>query len=162
MQDTLERLRNLAFSSTNRTVKAREIAELIRKARGYHWVGLYDVTSTEIAAIAWTGAKAPAFPRFPVTRGLNGVAVISRRPVVVQDVTHDPRYLTTFGSTRAEAIFVVASPADARIIGTIDVESDRPNAFTPEDEAFLAGCAEALVSLWAAPPDTVGPAAAAP
>ena len=133
-------------------VKAREVAELIRAARGYHWVGLYEVTSTEIAALAWTGTQAPTFPRFPITRGLNGAAVASRRHVVVQDVTRDPRYLTTFGATRAEAIFVVASPANGRIIGTIDVESDRSNAFTPEDEAFLGGCAEALVCLWMAPP----------
>jgi len=42
--------------------------------------------------------------------------------------------LKTFGATLAEAIFVVASPGDGRIVGTIDVESDRPNAFTPEDE----------------------------
>jgi len=135
MRRTLERLRSLASSSSDRTTKAREVAGLIRAARDYHWVGLYDVTSTEIAAIAWTGTKAPEFPRFPVTRGLNGAAVAARRPVIVQDVTRDPRYLTTFGATRA---------------GTIDVESDRPNAFTPEDEVFLTGCAEVLVPLWAA------------
>ena len=75
--------------------------------------------------------------------------------LVVQDVSTDPRYLTTFGSTRAEAVFVVASPADGHIIGTIDVESDRLNAFTPADEAFLGGCADALVPLWSsAPPNT--------
>ena len=163
MQTTLERLRSLATSSTERAVKARKVAELIREARGYHWVGLYDVTSTEIMAIAWTGTKAPAFPRFPVTRGLNGAAVASHRKVIVQDVTRDSRYLTTFGSTRAEAIFVVTSPADGRVIGTIDVESDRTNAFTPDDEAFLADCAEALVSLWAAPSNTaLEPTATAP
>jgi GAF domain-containing protein len=148
MRAILERLRRLALSSTDRAGKAQEAAELVRAARNYHWVGLYDVSPTEIAAIAWTGATAPAFPRFPVTRGLNGAAVASRRPVVVQDVTRDPRYLTTFGSTRAEAVFVVASSSDGRIIGTIDVESGRPNAFTPEDEAFLGSCAEALVPLW--------------
>ena len=148
MKTTLERLCNLASAATDRAGRARDAAELIRTARGFHWVGLYDVTLTEIAAIGWTGADAPAFPRFPITRGLNGAAVASRQHVIVQDVTRDPRYLTTFGSTRAEAIFVVAAPTDGRIIGTIDVESDRPNAFTPEDETFLRSCAEALVSLW--------------
>jgi GAF domain-containing protein len=147
-ETTLERLRNLATAATERAGKAREAAELIREARGFHWVGLYDVTPTEIAAIGWTGAEAPAFPRFPITRGLNGAAVAARQHVIVQDVTRDPRYLTTFGSTRAEAIFVIASPTDGRIIGTIDVKSDQPNAFAPDDETFLRSCAEALVSLW--------------
>jgi len=153
MQSIVERLRSIASSSTERRVKAREVAKLIQEGHGYHWVGLYDVTSTEIVAIAWTGTQAPAFLRFPINRGLNGAAVASGRHVVVQDVTRDPRYLTTFGTTRAEAIFVVASTIDGRIIGTIDVESDQPNAFTPEDEVFLASCAEALASLWTSPPN---------
>jgi putative methionine-R-sulfoxide reductase with GAF domain len=148
METTLEHLRNLASLRTDRGARAREAAELIRAARSFHWVGLYDVTRTEIAALGWTGPNAPAFPRFPVTQGLNGAAVRARQNVIVQDVSKDPRYLTTFGSTRAEAIFVVASPADGRIIGTIDVESDRANAFTREDEAFLRNCAAALSSLW--------------
>lgn len=115
MANPLERLRSLASSSADRMIKAREVAELIRAARGYHWVGLYDVTSTEIAVFAWTGTQVPAFPRFPITRGINGAAVSLGRPVIVQDVTQDPRYLTTFGATRAEAIFVIASPTDGRI-----------------------------------------------
>jgi GAF domain-containing protein len=147
---TLQRLRHLASTSASgdRAARARQAAEAIRAAGGFHWVGLYDVTPTEITALGWTGTQAPAFPRFPVTRGLNGAAVEAREDVIVQDVTRDPRYLTTFGATRSEAIFVVAAPADGRIVGTIDVESDRPNAFTPEDAAFLRRCAEALATLW--------------
>lgn len=111
-------------------------------------MGLYDVTPAEIVAIAWTGLDAPAFPSFPITHGLNGAAVASRLHVVVQDVAGDPRHLTTFGSTRAEAVFVVASRTDGRVLGTVDVESGRPNAFTPDDEAFLRNCAETLASSW--------------
>ena len=152
MHTILQRLRALASSSNERAAKAREAAELVRAARDYHWVGCYDVTATEIAAIAWTGVLAPAFPRFPINRGLNGAAVALRHHVVVQDVTRDPRYLTTFGTTRGEAIFVVVSPTDGRIVGTIDVESDRSNAFTPDDEAFLGSCTEALLPLWVSMP----------
>lgn len=148
MQTTLERLHHLVSAATNRTARARESAELIRATRGFHWVGVYDVTPTEIVAVAWTGANRPAFPRFPVTHGLNGAAVAARDNIVVQDVAADPRYLTTFGSTRAEAVFVVTSQTDGRILGTIDVESDRPNAFTTGDEAFLRSCAETLAPLW--------------
>jgi putative methionine-R-sulfoxide reductase with GAF domain len=36
-----------------------------------------------------------------------------------------------------------------QIVGTIDVESDRINAFTVEDEVFLQNCALALAELWA-------------
>jgi putative methionine-R-sulfoxide reductase with GAF domain len=69
----------------------------------------------------------------------------------VQDVSTDPRYLTTFGSTGAEAIFPVVSPSTGKVIGTIDAESDRTNAFTPDDAAFLSECARALSPLWLGP-----------
>ena len=135
-------------SATNRSDRALRVAELIRAIRGFHWVGLYDVTPTDIFAIAWTEKDAPAFPRFSINQGLNGAAVAARQHIIVQDVTKDSRYLTTFGSTRAEAIFVIASPSDGRIVATIDVESDRVNAFTPDDESFLSSCVQMLRPLW--------------
>lgn len=140
------RLRALAVGRGDRAARARVAAECIR-ARGYHWVGLYDVTASHVTAIAWTGADAPAHPTFPRQQGLNGAAVAAGTPIVVQDVRRDARYLTTFGSTRAEAIFPV-QVADRGIVGTIDVESDRVGAFTTEDERFLERCAVALAPLW--------------
>ncbi len=148
MDDVLTSLRDLATAHIERPLKARRAAELVRQARSYRWVGLYDVSLSEIVAIAWTGATAPAYPRFPVTQGLTGAAVATRQPVIVQDVTQDSRYLTAFGSTRSEAIFPVADSENGRIVGTIDVESDRVNAFGAEDESFLRQCAQILVPIW--------------
>jgi L-methionine (R)-S-oxide reductase len=129
----------------------REVAELIRAVGGYRWVGLYLVTDTEIRAVAWTGPTAPTFPRFPRERGLNGVAVGTKAPVICQDVSKDSRYLTAFPSTGSEAVFPVVSDAE-HVVGTIDVESDRPNAFTPDDERLLAHCAATVRPLWMSAP----------
>lgn len=142
-----ERVGEILASSMSRPAKARRLAQLVQQECGFHWVGLYDVSATEISAIAWTGEIPPAFPTFPINKGINGAAVEERRPVVVQDVTKDARYLTTFGDSKAEAIFPVLS-REGRVIGTIDVESDRVNAFGTEQEAFLAMCAALLTPLW--------------
>ena len=37
---------------------------------------------------------------------------------------------------------------DRGVLGTIDVESDHVDAFSPEDERFLELCAVALEPLW--------------
>ena len=58
-------------SDAGRSAKAVRIAELIRRAGGYGWVGLYEVTE-EIAVLGWSGPGAPADPRFPVTQGSAG------------------------------------------------------------------------------------------
>jgi L-methionine (R)-S-oxide reductase len=144
--DILSRLAAIAARNDDRAARAREAAESIRLARDFHWVGLYDVTASEIRALAWTGVKPPAFPIFPRTQGLNGAAVSAGCPVVINDVRNDRRYLTTFGTTLAEAIVPVR--AGDTIVGTIDVESDQLNAFKADDEHFLQRCAEALVPLW--------------
>jgi L-methionine (R)-S-oxide reductase len=146
MSDVYADLRTILGRLLDRSAKARALAEALQQSRAYHWVGLYDVTPTHICAIAWTGAVAPAFPSFPRSKGLNGAAVASGQALVVQDVSQDPRWLTTFGTSRAEAIVPVT--LDGVIVGTIDVESDRVGAFTKADEEFLAGAAEVLRPLW--------------
>src|ERR1700730_3457346 len=120
-QDTLAHLSLLAGRGD--LTAWQEAAELIRREGDYRCVGLYEVTDSEIGAIAWTGTVAPAFPRFPRDKGLSGVAVATKHPVVSQDVANDPRYLTAFATTGSEAIFPVLADA-GRVIGTIDVESD--------------------------------------
>ena len=147
--ETLEKLALLA--GRHDVLAWKEAAELIRQAAPYRWVGLYEVTATEIRAVAWTGAVAPTFPRFPRGKGLNGVVVRTGEPVVCQDVTSDPRYLTAFPSTGSEAIFPVFSEG-GEVVGTIDVESDRRNAFSAEDERFLRACAANLRTLWQSAP----------
>ena len=146
MDNVLSRLHELAHSSGSREHRARAAAGLIRVARPCRWVGLYDVTEDEIGVIAWNGPQPPTHPRFPLP--LNGAAVASKLPLIVQDVASDPRYLTTIGGTRAEMIYPILRSTSV-VVGTIDVESDKLNAFTDEDESLLAACGEALRWLWA-------------
>jgi L-methionine (R)-S-oxide reductase len=132
---------------SERAAKARRAAELIRSAGSYRWVGVYDVIGDEIAVLAWSGPGSPAVPRFSVSQGLCGSAVRSGATVVVGDVTQDPRYLTTFGTTRSEIVVPVMSLA-RNAVGVIDVESERLDAFTDQDRTFLEACGRAMASLW--------------
>jgi L-methionine (R)-S-oxide reductase len=136
-------------SDLDRAGKAVRVAALIREAGGYRWVGLYEVTEREIAAIGWSGPGAPAHPRFPVTRGLSAAAVATRRAVVVNDVTADPRYLEAFPTTLSETIVPVLHPGTGAVVGTLDVESAERDAFTVADRQALEDCAAALRPLFA-------------
>jgi GAF domain-containing protein len=143
----LATLRALGSGPGDRVAKARRAVELIRTLGPYRWAGLYDVLAAEIAVIAWDGPEAPTHPRFPVSKGLNGACVSSRMPVIVQDVASDPRYLTTIGGTRGEMIHPIFGESGV-VVGTIDVESDRVNAFADRDEELLTACAQNLFWLW--------------
>ena len=144
-RQVISEIRAALSGADSRAEKTRRIAELIRRAGDYRWVGIYVVEVEEIAAIAWTGKEAPAYPRFPVGKGLCGAAVASRATVVVGDVTKDPRYLSTFGDTGSEIIVPVLRPPTGVVLGLIDVESARRDAFSAEDCTLLEECASALL-----------------
>lgn len=140
----LQRIRSASREGGQRPARIRRIADIIREAGGYRWVGIYEVVGEEIAVIAWSGPAEPAHPRFPVTQGLCGDAVRRGEAVVAADVTKDPRYLTTFGSTRSEIVVPILDPRSQRAVGTVDVESERASAFSDQDRAFLERCAAEL------------------
>ena len=132
----------------DRERRAAGVARAIRQAGTYRWVGLYEVTEDEIVNLAFDGLGVPAHPRFPVTQGLSGAAVASGETVMVGDVSKDPRYLTAFGSTRSEIIVPIVGRVGRKVVGTIDVESEKMDAFSEEDLAVLERCAAAAAELF--------------
>jgi len=148
--NVFESIRLIVSGAENRVEKARKIAEVIRNFGPYHWVGLYDVGRDEVSIIAYTGPSAPAYPTFPTGRGLTGSAIKEKNTVVVGDVSKDPRYLTAFGSTKSEIIIPILDSRRGMVVGTVDVESERANAFSDTDRKALEDCAIAASSLWIA------------
>jgi L-methionine (R)-S-oxide reductase len=132
--------------SGKRDQRAGQAAGIIRHLGGYRWVGIYDVGADEIALLGWDGPAAPAHPRFPRTQGLCGAAVAAGRPVIVDDVQADPRYLTTHATTRSEMVVPVL--AGDRVAGLIDVEGEGTGAFGQRDQQLLERCARLIAALW--------------
>jgi GAF domain-containing protein len=120
-----------------------EMAEMIRTACDYRWVGIYKISRGDFVIVARTGECPPAYPRFPITQGLAGSAVESKQSVMVADVHKDPRYLPTFGSTMSEIVVPIISES-GRAVGLIDVESEKLDAFTEKDREFLERAAALL------------------
>lgn len=114
----------------------KRMAEMIRTARGYRWVGVYKVTRGECVIVAGTGDDPPCYPRFPATQGLCGAAVESGETILVDDVRKDVRYLPTFGTTRSEIVVPIISQTE-RVVGVIAVESTKLKAFSKEDREVL-------------------------
>jgi L-methionine (R)-S-oxide reductase len=147
LPDELQRI--LALNE-DRITTAKRIAEAIREAGAYRWVGIYDVNVRlgTVANIAWSGPNAPAYPIFPITKGLTSRSITSRKTVNVGDVANDSSYLTALDSTRAEIIVPILDDTGDHVIGTIDVESEHLNAFDSEAQALLEESANVLRKFW--------------
>ena len=108
----------------------------------YSWVGIYLVEGGDLVLGPWQGPEATEHVRIPVGQGVCGAAAASGRTEIVDDVNADPRYLACFPSTRSEIVVPIAH--EGRVVGEIDIDSDRPAAFAEEDRAFLERVADLL------------------
>src|SRR5580692_8301599 len=72
----------------------------------------------------------------PAHEGIVGAAAKLRRPVVVSDVSLDPRYRMVNPETRSE--LAVPMIHQTRIVGVMDLESPQLNYFTPEHVQVLS------------------------
>jgi len=71
----------------------------------------------------------------PLTEGVTGAAATSRMPVLVEDVTQDPRYLNALDAVRSE--LAVPMTARGKLVGVLDVQSTRVKAYSDQDRAML-------------------------
>jgi len=74
--------------------------------------------------------------RVAATEGIVGAAATLREPVVVPDVTSDPRYLMVNPETRSE--LAIPMIHQGRVIGVLDLESPQLNYFTEDHVQTLS------------------------
>ena len=120
---------------------------LHERCEHYSWIGIYLVEGDDLVLGPWQGPQATEHVRIPVGQGVCGAAAASGETEVVDDVNADPRYLACFPSTRSEIVVPIAH--EGRVVGEIDIDSDRPAAFGEDDRAFLEHVAELLAPLCA-------------
>lgn len=118
------------------------VAALADSSPRYHWVGIYLLEGDTLVLHNQIGKPTP-HTRIPITQGLCGAAARERRTIVVDDVRDDPRYLACSLETRSEIVVPIMGPG-GRIAGEIDIDSDEPAAFGPEDLRLVEAAAEAL------------------
>ena len=150
MNALLPALEDIVLTTRPRQTALASAAALIRSSADYRWVGLYDVDHSAglVRNVTWSGPGAPEHPTFPLTKGLTSAAIAQKQIVNVGDVMADPRYLTAFCTTRSEIIVPVFDADGKNVVGTIDVESEEPNAFNQDIQDPLQACSVVIRPLW--------------
>ena len=108
----------------------------------YSWVGIYIVQGNELVLGPWKGPNATEHTRITIGKGVCGSAAKTGKTEVVDDIHSDNRYLACFVSTKSE--IVVPIKKEGKIIGEIDIDSDKIGAFTIKDKIFLEKIADML------------------
>jgi len=110
----------------------------------YTSVYLYMLHGNELVLEAYAGRETE-HTRIPVGVGVCGTAVASGQDQNVPDVSSVSNYLACNVWTRSELVVLIRR--GNTILGQIDIDSDVPAGFPPEEEAAVREVAEALAVL---------------
>jgi L-methionine (R)-S-oxide reductase len=101
----------------------------------FDWTGFYRVTEPGLLKIGpYQGGHGCL--KIPFDRGVCGAAARSGETQLVPDVDAFPGHIACASSTRSELVIPVRNGSGA-VIGVLDIDSNQPDAFTPEDARQL-------------------------
>ena len=114
------------------------IAQLTKSVVDYRTFGLLllneEAGELEMKLAVQYGEKVEV-PRVRLGEGLVGYAALHREPVLVADVSQDPRYIKLVPDVRSE--LVIPLLLKDRCIGVVDLESPELDAFSKRDMEIL-------------------------
>ncbi len=133
---TLDAIQSFAgdSSQTWKSVLVETVRVLKERFLSYTWMGIYLVEGEMLHLETYLGKPSP-HERIPIGKGICGAAASTRETLNIPDVNADPRYLARSLETKSEIVVPILSGGQA--IGEIDVDSDLPAAFGPEDQEML-------------------------
>jgi L-methionine (R)-S-oxide reductase len=110
----------------------------------YTSVYLYMLRGDDLVLEAFAGRETE-HTRIAVGQGVCGTAVSTGQDQNVPDVRAVSNYLACNAWTRSELVVLIRR--GATILGQIDIDSDEPDPFTPEEEGAVRKVADALAVL---------------
>src|SRR4051812_6543686 len=115
------------------------VAEIIQKVLPYDLFAilLYSERRREMRIRYGVGHREDVVRNLVVTlgEGITGAAAELREPLLVGDVRNEPRYLNTVDAVRTE--LAVPMTARGKLVGVIDLQSTRVNAWSEYDRALM-------------------------
>jgi GAF domain-containing protein len=140
-QQTLKKIESLIGRESGTQAMETVVRTLKAEHSDYTWVGIYLLHGNELVLGPFVGKPSP-HTRIPLGRGICGAAAAERATIIVDDVNADPRYLACSLETRSEIVTPIMLDGD--VLGEIDIDSDKPAAFGPDDRALLEQIAALL------------------
>ncbi len=114
------------------------IAQLAKRVIDYRTFGillLNDSTNELEMKVAVQYGEKVSLPKVPLGEGLVGYAALHREPVLVPDVSKDPRYIRVVDDVRSE--LAIPMLLKDRCVGVFDLESPELDAFVKRDIEIL-------------------------
>ena len=149
-KDLLQEFQDFSKTAPTSHSLMEQMAErLHQRMTRYNWTGFYLVdpaNSNFLIVGPYAGSFTPN-ARIPLDRGLCGAAATTRKVIVVQDVSADPRYLA--GSSLVKSEIVVPLFVNDKLAAELDIESYFADTFTQPEQQFVESCASIVATFLA-------------
>ncbi|HLI93079.1 MAG TPA: GAF domain-containing protein [Puia sp.] len=129
----LPQIRALMEGERDGVANLANVAAALKEQFGWLWVGFYLIKDGELVVGPFQGPV--ACTRIRKGRGVCGTSWAEDRTLIVPDVESFPGHIACSSLSRSE--IVVPIRAGQTIIGVLDADSDKRNAFDEEDQRWL-------------------------
>ena len=124
------------LKKSKKNILLQELIDLLYNNFNYYdWIGIYILKNNFLILGPWNGKQATEHKRIPIGKGICGSAAKTGKTELIKDVKKDNRYLSCFCSTKSEIVIPIKK--DNNIIGEIDIDSDKIDAFNKKDILLL-------------------------
>ena len=112
-------------------IMATVAAELYHEVNGFDWVGFYRVVGPDLLKIGPYQGRHGCLV-IPFARGVCGAAARDQKKKIVDDVKKFDGHIACSDSTRSELV-IPCFGQNGKLLGVLDVDSDKPAFFTKQD-----------------------------
>ena len=134
--------RAIAGLTTEKDILATTARMIDAFSDDFNWTGFYMMRNGVLEVGPYCGPRTEHV-QIELNRGICGAAASQKKTLIVEDVRSDSRFLACSLTTRSE--IVVPLLDGDRVLGEIDIDSDRPGNFTAEDREMLEAIAVLVV-----------------
>jgi nitrate/nitrite-specific signal transduction histidine kinase len=123
-----------------------QIVHLVKETLGYYQVGIGLIEGDELvfrsaAGAFWDGRQFQAQRLKVGQEGITGWVAQTGEPLLVPDVSQEPRYYRLSGDVRTKSELAVPLKTEEAVIGVLNCSSDQSNGFDESDLAVLESLA---------------------
>jgi L-methionine (R)-S-oxide reductase len=132
-QTLLPQLAGVVEGETDLIANLANIVAALKQTMDFFWVGFYFVKDGQLVLGPFQGPI--ACTRIQFGKGVCGSAWKARKTIIVPDVDQFPGHIACSSASRSE--IVLPAFKNGEVVLVLDVDSDRLNDFSVEDEKAL-------------------------
>lgn len=140
----IPQLESLILGETDLTANLANIAAALKETFGWLWVGFYLVKNNELVLGPFQGSI--ACTRISYGKGVCGTVWKDSKSLLVTDVEKFPGHIACSSSSVAE-IVVPVFDASGKIVGVLDVDSERYDVLDKTDVIYLEKISQIITGM---------------